>query len=83
MREIQEIYKKTATQLSIWSQGDNLQLRNVACAESLRSTQYNFGNVIEAGPAKIGDEIGFSILWMLGGRTAAICHSWGAGGVSP
>ena len=63
MNEIQKIYEKTATQLSIWSKADNQRLRNVACAPSLRSTQYNFGNATEAGPAKIGDEVGFSILW--------------------
>ena len=60
MREIEQIYENTKRQFSEWGKSVNLGIRNVACAEKLRSTQYDWG---EAGASEIGDKIGFSILW--------------------
>ena len=59
MSEIKEIYENTARQFSEWAKSENTMIRNVACAESLRSRQHDWG----AGPSEIGDKTGFSILW--------------------
>ena len=59
MREIEHIYESTTQQFTKWAKSENQRLRNVACAETLRACQNDWG----AGSAEIGDEIGFSILW--------------------
>jgi hypothetical protein len=59
--EIDEIYNATRLKFTEWGESEQLSYRNAACAETLRGG-YEDSN-IPVGPSKLGDPVGFQILW--------------------